>query len=127
MRRIALIGLAAFLLVVGSAGARGTEIVQVHNQTSHNLEISYIADGAPIDNVIAPRNYLVLREVPTNDCVRVRLLHGKLSHRPHCEPFGHVMHVACDLPADYQCVLHAGEQKDVLISVQHSGFERETS
>jgi hypothetical protein len=119
MRRIALISVAAFLVVCGSAGARGTEIVQVHNQTAHNLEISSVMRGTAVHRVLSPHDYLVLSEVPTNDCVRVRLLHDKATHRPHCESFGHVMHVACDLPADYQCILHAGEQKDVLISVQH--------
>jgi hypothetical protein len=115
VRRIAIGAIAGFLALAGTAQAFKTSSIQVHNQTREELVVGAdTGDGRSHYN-LDPGQYLTLKEVVNGSCVRIHFP-GK-STDEHCAHTGTPIEFACDLPIPYQCVIHQGQVKDLVVSV----------
>jgi hypothetical protein len=118
MRRIALIGVAASLLLAAAAQANQPEIVQIHNRTTPNLAVTAHVRRTTVHREVSPHSYLILHEVDGGTCVRVHFASDQETHN-HCRGTGTPVHLACDLPAEFLCLVRDNAKKDLVVDVQH--------
>jgi hypothetical protein len=127
MRGVASAALAALVLLLAPAALAGTSYtIQVHNQSSHPVEVvvyqqkpDYRDTAETIRQHIGSGDYFVSDDVKRDSCVLVRVPHDKGDPDARCEGNGTPVMVRCDVSQHYICTIHAGEVKDLVVSVLH--------
>jgi hypothetical protein len=115
VRRIAIGAIAGFLALTGTAQAFKTSSIQVHNQTREELVVGADTGDGRSHYDLDPGQYLVLKEVVNGSCVRIHFP-GKTTDE-NCIRTETPIGFSCDLPVPYQCVIHEGKIKDLVVTV----------
>jgi hypothetical protein len=127
MRGAATATLAAFVLLLAPAALAGTDYtIQIHNQSSHPVEVIVFQrdpnsrDAAEkIQQLVGPDDFFVSDEIKRDSCVLLRVTHDKGDPDARCKDNATPVMVRCDVSPHYSCKLHAGEVKDLVVNVLH--------
>ena len=125
MRGAATASLAALVLLLAPSALAGTTYtIQIHNQSSHPVEVIVYQQNPnsrdaseKIQHRVGPDDFFVSDDVKRDSCVLVSVAHDKGDPDARCEDNATPVMLRCDVSPRYSCTHHAGEVKDLVVNV----------
>jgi hypothetical protein len=127
VRRTAIALLVSSSLLLAAAAQAGTEYtIQIHNNSSQTVDVivfqkdpNYFRRAEKIRHHVAPGDFLVSDGIKPDSCVVIRVAHDNGDDDARCKDNRTPVDLRCDVSDRYLCKVHAGEVKDLVVTVSH--------